>query len=77
MKQKVLIIDSSHMIRITIRRILEEHSLEVIELGTADDLLARPHEFHDIKLIMLESIFPGEHGVTILEKIKANEDGRD
>jgi DNA-binding response OmpR family regulator len=71
--KKILIVEDSTIIRIAVKRSLEQYGLEAIELDNAEDLFRIPGRFKDIDLIILDITLPGLDGLSALKQLKTDE----
>ncbi len=65
--KKVMIVDDSKLIRLTVRRILEAQGIEVTEMDTVEPLLEEPWRADDLDLLILDINLPGTDGITALK----------
>lgn len=70
MKHKILLIEDTAIIRLSIRNCLEKAGMEVIELARCEDFMKWPHLYSDVNLLILDVILPGIDGVTFLEELR-------
>ncbi len=71
--KKVMIIDDSKLVRMTIRKILEYYRVAVVELDRVEPLLEDPWRARDIQLLILDINLPGIDGITALQTMQHNE----
>lgn len=71
-KYRILVIDDTRVIRLSLKSIFEKIGVEVLELGNAEDLFQSSWRFHNLDLIFLDIDLPGMNGMTALIKIKEN-----
>ena len=69
-KYRILVIDDTRVIRLSLKSLFEKIGAEVLELGNADDLFQSSWRFHNLDLIFLDIDLPGMNGMTALVKIK-------
>ena len=69
-KQRILVIDDSRVIRLTLKSIFEKIGAEVLELSNAEELFQDTWRYHNLDLIFLDIDLPGMNGMTALIKIK-------
>lgn len=67
---RILIIEDSNIVRLEVKRILEQYGIEVIELNNAEDFFQYPYRFKNINLLILDINLPGLDGLTALEKLR-------
>ena len=72
--KKVMIIDDSRLIRLTVRRVLESQDIEVVELDSVDPLLEEPWRASDLDLLLLDVNLPGTDGISALKHMRNCED---
>lgn len=70
--RKVLVVEDSKLIRLEVRRTLEEYGLEVLEMDNAEDIFRFPGRFKDLSLLILDINLPGMDGLAALEKMHAD-----
>ena len=71
--KKVMIIDDSKLIRMTVRKILESQGIEVVELDVAEPLLEEPWRADDVNMLILDINLPGIDGLSALQQMQCNE----
>ena len=71
--KKVMVIDDSKLIRMTVRKILESQGIEVVELDAAEPLLEEPWRADDVNMLILDISLPGIDGLTALQQMQCNE----
>lgn len=71
--KKVMVIDDSKLIRMTVRKILESQGVEVVELDAAEPLLEEPWRADDVNMLILDISLPGIDGLTALQQMQCNE----
>jgi len=69
-KSRILVIDDTRVIRLSLKSIFEKIGAEVLELGSAEELFHDSWRFHNLDLIFLDINLPGMSGMTALVKIK-------
>jgi CheY-like chemotaxis protein len=69
-KYRILVIDDTRVIRLSLKSLLEKIDAEVFELGNAEDLFQSSWRFHNLDLIFLDIDLPGMNGMTALVRIK-------
>lgn len=69
-QRRVLVIDDAKVIRLTVKSALEKMDIEVLELGSAEDLFRSPWKFQNLDLIFLDIDLPGMDGITALQTLK-------
>ena len=69
-RYRILVIDDTRVIRLTLKILLEKIDSDVIELGSAEELFQSSWRFHNLDLIILDVDLPGINGMTALIKIK-------
>ena len=67
---RVLVIDDTRVIRLSIKTIFEKYGVEVLELGNVEDLFQAVWKYHRVDLLFLDIELPGMDGLTALEKIR-------
>jgi len=72
MKKKVLVIEDSNLVRLEVKRILQEHDCIVLESNNAEDLFRLRWQYKDIDLLILDVALPGMDGLTALEYLQAD-----
>ena len=72
---KILIVEDEHMVRDAIKRKLESSGFEVLEAGDGQEGLQRA-ESGKPDLILLDLILPLMDGLTVLEKLRGSEWGK-
>lgn len=70
--KRVLIVEDSNLIRIFVKRSLENYGLELIELNNAEALIDQPWRFKNFDLLLLDVGLPGVDGLTALEILHQN-----
>jgi DNA-binding response OmpR family regulator len=68
-----MIIDDSKLIRMTVRKFLEDYGVAVVELDRVEPLLEEPWRAHDINLLILDINLSGIDGISALQSMKRNE----
>ena len=71
--KKVMIIDDSKLIRMTLRRMLECQGVEVVELDRVEPLLDEPWRAGDVDLLILDINLPGLDGIAALQRMQTIE----
>ena len=71
--KKVMIIDDSKLIRMTLRRMLECQGVEVVELDRVEPLLDEPWRADDVDLLILDINLPGLDGIAALQRMQTIE----
>ena len=69
-KYRILVIDDTRVIRLSLKSLFERIGAEVLELGNAEDLFQSSWRYHNLNLIFLDVDLPGMNGMTALIKIK-------
>ncbi len=70
-KQKILVVDDDHKLRELVIAFLSREGFDVAGVGSGkamDDYLSR----HPVKLIVLDLMLPGEDGLSIARRLRAN-----
>ena len=67
---RILVIDDTRVIRLSVKTIFEKLGVEVLELDSVEDLFLSVWKYHRIDLLFLDIDLPGMDGLTALEKIK-------
>ena len=70
--KKVLIVDDSNLIRLEMKKILEDLELVVMELNNAEDIFRLSWQFSDIDLLILDVVLPGIDGITALQQMRSD-----
>lgn len=71
--KKIMIIDDSKLVRMTVRKILEYYGVTVVELDRVELLLEEPWRAHDIHMLILDINLTGIDGLTALQNMKHSE----
>lgn len=71
--KKVMIVDDSKLIRMTLRKMLECQGVEVAELDRVEPLLDEPWRAGDIDLLILDINLPGLDGIAALQRMQTME----
>lgn len=74
--KKVLVVANSYIVRIEVKKTLEQFGLEVLELDNAEDFFHFSGRYRDIILLILDISLPGMDGFTALEKIHTDRNWR-
>jgi CheY-like chemotaxis protein len=69
-KYRVLVIDDTRVIRLSLKSMLEKIDAEVLELASAEELFQSSWRYLNLDLIFLDIDLPGMSGMTALIKIK-------
>lgn len=67
---RVLVIDDTRVIRLSVKAIFEKLGVEVLELGSVEELFEAVWKYHRIDLLYLDIDLPGMDGISALEKIR-------
>ena len=70
MQKKVLILDDSRIIRLSIKILLDKYNLTVLELGKIEHLFSAAWRYKDVDLILLDIELPELDGLTALETMQ-------
>ena len=70
--KKILVVDDSNLIRLELRKILEDNEMIVSELNNAEDIFRLAWQFSDIDLLILDVILPGMDGITALQQMRSD-----
>ncbi len=70
MSNRAVVIDDSRVIRIMLRRILEELGFGVTEFGTADDAFAWLGQGNSADLALVDWNMPGMTGLELIQKVR-------
>ena len=65
-RKKVMIVDDSKLIRMTVKKTLEYHGIQVAELDCVETLLEEPWRTQDLDLLILDINLPGMDGISAL-----------
>ena len=71
--KKVMIIDDSKIIRMTLRKMLECQGVEIAELDRVEPLLDEPWRAGDVDLLILDINLPGLDGISALQRMQTME----
>lgn len=72
--KKVMVVDDSRLIRMTVRKILEQYGVEVSELDRVELLLDEPWRAKELDLLILDISLPGMSGVAALQQMQYSEE---
>ena len=72
-QKKVMVIDDSKLIRLTVRKILEEQAVTVIELDQVEPLLQEPWRARDVDLLILDLNLSGLDGISAMQRMQCND----
>jgi len=70
--KKILIIEDCHLIRLQIKKVLEDSGFSnIVELSSADTISQRPHLYlNDVSLIILDIGLPGISGIDFAKQLR-------
>lgn len=70
--EKILIIEDCHLVRLQIKKVLEESGFSnIVELSSANEISQRPHLYlNDVSLIILDIGLPGISGIDFAKQLK-------
>ena len=74
-RYRVLVIDDTRVIRLSLKSMLEKIDAEVLELANAEELFQSSWRYLNLDLIFLDIDLPGMNGMTALIKIKEDPNG--
>ena len=69
--KKVMVIDDSKLVRLTVRKILEEQAVAVVELDQIELLLQEPWRARDLDLLILDLNLSGLDGISAMQKMQS------
>ena len=69
-KYRILVIDDTRVIRLSLKSVLEKINAEVLELSNAEELFQSSWRYLNLDMIFLDIDLPGMNGMTALIKIK-------
>ena len=69
--KKVMVIDDSKLVRLTVRKILEEQAVAVVELDQVELLLQEPWRARDLDLLILDLNLSGLDGISAMQKMQS------
>ncbi|MFZ5752620.1 MAG: response regulator [Bacillota bacterium] len=72
-EKKVLIVEDSNIVRLEVKRTLEQYGVKVLELVNAEDLFRFPKRYQEVNLIILDITLPGMDGLTALERMRSEQ----
>lgn len=70
--EKILIIEDCHLVRLQIKKVLEESGFSnIVELSSANVISQRPHLYlNDVSLIILDIGLPGISGIDLAKQLR-------
>lgn len=74
--RKLLVVEDNDALRYTMRMLLEEHDIEVLDAGSAEDAIEVLKQ-NSVDCMLMDIRLPGMSGIELLEKISSDETIKD
>jgi DNA-binding response OmpR family regulator len=70
--KNILVVDDSSLVRVKVKRALEEEGFQVTEAASGEEALKNIGNYPIFDLIIMDIILPGRNGLDTIERIKEN-----
>ena len=70
--KNILVVDDSSLVRVKVKRALEEEGFQVTEATSGEEALKNIGNYPIFNLIIMDIILPGRNGLDTIERIKEN-----